>query len=85
MQQSNKSLILTVLIVIASLGISAVSQASSLSAERFSSFTGSKGLWSEQLGSHFTPETQVRPQVLGGSKLPTNFVATDRTHSRFTF
>lgn len=85
MQKSTKSRILTDFIVIASLGISAAAHASSLSAERLGSFTGSEGLWSEQLGSHFTPETQVRPHTLGGSKLPTNFVATDRTHSRFTF
>lgn len=81
MQKSTCSRVLTVLAVLAFCGISSAT-AGTIAAERW---TKNDGLWSEQLGSHFTPETQVRPHTLGGSKLPTNFVANDRTHSRFTF
>lgn len=81
MQKSTYLRTCTIVAVLAFCGISSAT-AGSIAAERW---TKNDGLWSEHLGSYFTPETQVSPHALGGSKLPSNFVATDRTHNRFTF
>ena len=80
----HKSTYLRVLTILAVLAFGSISSATAgtIAAERWAK---NDGLWSEHLGSYFTPETQVNPHALGGSKLPSNFVATDRTHNRFTF
>ena len=80
----HKSTYLRVLTILAVLAFGSISSATAgtIAAERWAK---NDGLWSEHLGSYFTPETQVSPHTLGGAKLPSNFVATDRTHNRFTF
>ena len=78
MHKSTYLRVLTISAVLAFGGIGSAT-AGTIAAERWAK---NDGLWSEHLGSYFTLETHVNPHALGGSKLPSNFVATDRTHNR---